>query len=79
MGKRHSLRPVCAQPGRHSLKPTLKGYFYANLVGTHGKSYGDNDNDFKLPNVATGEYGGLAKAGVVDRAWKIQMLYWSYK
>jgi hypothetical protein len=34
MGKRHSLRPVCAQPGRHSLKPTLKGYFYTNLVGT---------------------------------------------
>ena len=25
---------VCAQPGRHSLKPTLKGYFYTNLVGT---------------------------------------------
>jgi TnpA family transposase len=21
LGKRHSLRPVCAQPGRHSLKP----------------------------------------------------------
>ena len=34
MAKRHSLRPVCAQPGRHSLKPTLKGYFYTNLVGT---------------------------------------------
>src|SRR5277367_437181 len=23
---------VCAQPGRHSLKPTLKGCFYTNLV-----------------------------------------------
>jgi hypothetical protein len=34
MGKRDPLRPVCAQPGRHSLKPTLKGYFYTNLVGT---------------------------------------------
>src|SRR5262249_40869004 len=34
MGKRDSLWPVCAQPGRHSLKPTLKGYFYTNLVGT---------------------------------------------
>ena len=35
MGKRDSLRPVCAQPGRHSLKLTLiKGYFYTNLVGT---------------------------------------------
>jgi hypothetical protein len=34
MGKRHSLRPVCAQPGRHPLKPTLKGYFYTNLGGT---------------------------------------------
>jgi len=34
LGKRHSLRSVCAQPGRHSLKPTLKGYFYTNLVGT---------------------------------------------
>src|ERR1700737_1650910 len=28
------VTPVCAQPGRHSLKPTLKGYFYTNLVGT---------------------------------------------
>jgi hypothetical protein len=34
MGKRHSLRPVCAQPGRHPLRPTLKGYFYTNLGGT---------------------------------------------
>ena len=33
------LRPVCAQPGRHSLKPTLKGYFYANLVGTLIKTF----------------------------------------
>jgi protein-S-isoprenylcysteine O-methyltransferase Ste14 len=28
------VTPVCAQPGRPSLKPTLKGYFYTNLVGT---------------------------------------------
>jgi hypothetical protein len=26
MGKRHSLRPVCAQPGRHSIRP-LKDIF----------------------------------------------------
>src|ERR1700751_3657543 len=39
MGKRHSLRPVCAQPGRHPLKPTLKGYFYTNLGGTLGKRF----------------------------------------
>ena len=33
-GKTSFFRPVCAQPGRHPLKPTLKGYFYTNLVGT---------------------------------------------
>jgi hypothetical protein len=29
--------PDPAQPGRHPLKPTLKGYFYTNLSGTLSK------------------------------------------